>query len=186
MVMCVILLFFTGCIKTVTQKVEVQETKETTPTVEDTNSATEIDHEIEQIPNDSETKEIENISEEQENVAEELTQTNITSNTTSKSSSNLSTHSNASVEAQNVIIVKNLYFIPSELTIKKGETVVWIHEDNYKGYDNLKHKISIDNAGSNPIMKYGDTYQYTFNKPGTFVFVDPIYESTRGKIIVEE
>ena len=171
-----ILLLIIGCTKQVTEEVKpvVEEIKSSEAPSQQETEETKIVEEIEETSEENvSNEETENLDKEQEEVAEELnqTETNMANETTA---------------ASNVISVKNLAFVPSQLTIKVGETVTWIHEDNYKGYDHLQHKITIYNVGSSPILRYGDTFEQKFTKPGTYVFIDSIYPDTpKGKIIVQ-
>ncbi len=93
-------------------------------------------------------------------------------------------------EPQNIVIIeiKNLQFLPSEITIPVGTTVVWQHHDRW--IDNMKHKITVyftKPPGVSPILYYGDSYNYTFTEPKKHRYIDPIYaESMAGTITVTE
>lgn len=85
-----------------------------------------------------------------------------------------------------VINIENLEFKPETLTIKKGETVTWVHKDKY--LDNMKHMVRIYPGGdASPIMFYDDFFSHTFDEEGEYTIIDVIYtkKNVKGKIIVE-
>lgn len=84
------------------------------------------------------------------------------------------------------IIIKSLAFEPGQVKIKVNTTVVWEHQDNYKGFDELKHKITVYGITTSPILKFGETFEVKFTKPGYYTFVDSIYPEMKGTIIVEK
>lgn len=88
-----------------------------------------------------------------------------------------------------IITIKDLRLNPMELTIKKGNTVVWKHEDEWEKDEKTKHYLAAHtNEFRSPVLYYGDTFNHTFNKIGTFTYIDIIYKDRdymRGKIIVE-
>jgi len=91
--------------------------------------------------------------------------------------------------AANTIIIKDLKLDPQELTILKGDTVIWKHEDTWEQEGSTRHYLAAhSNEFRSPILFYGDTFNHTFNKNGTFTYIDIIYKekaSMRGTIIVE-
>lgn len=88
-----------------------------------------------------------------------------------------------------VITIKELRLEPQELTIEKGDTVVWKHEDKWEKNEETKHYLAAhSNEFRSPILYYGSTFEHTFNKTGTFTYIDVMYKERsymRGKIIVE-
>jgi plastocyanin len=77
-------------------------------------------------------------------------------------------------------------FVPAEITINRGGTVQWFN------YDGGNHNVTTFNDPSftplNPplsgiIRNQGDTYQYTFNNPGTYGYSctnhpgDPVHKT---------
>lgn len=88
-----------------------------------------------------------------------------------------------------VITIKDLKLDPQELTIKKGDTVIWKHEDTWEEDEETRHYLAAhSNEFRTPILYYGDTFEHTFNKTGTFTYIDVLYKERsymRGTIIVE-
>jgi plastocyanin len=74
-------------------------------------------------------------------------------------------------------------FIPPTILIKKGDTVKWVNEGK------SDHTISsiffksdiIYPAGS---KRYSSTFNYTFNRPGIYVYIDRLHPSTGGVVYV--
>ncbi len=88
----------------------------------------------------------------------------------------------------NIIEIRDLTFNPAELTVEKGATVVWKHNDRHLDRDDIRHQISIimyPYSARSDLLFFGDTFEYTFDKEGEYVFTDAVYkEGLRGKIIV--
>lgn len=87
-----------------------------------------------------------------------------------------------------IITIKDLRLNPQELTIKKGDTIVWKHEDTWEQNGETRHLL-YQHFGEfrTPPLYYGDTFNHTFNKTGTYTYNDAIYKDRdymRGKIIV--
>ena len=88
----------------------------------------------------------------------------------------------------NLIEIKDLTFNPGELTVDKGATVVWKHNDRHLDRDDVRHQISIimyPYSVRSDLLFFGDKFEYTFDKEGEYIFTDAVYkEGLRGKIIV--
>ncbi|MBS3097462.1 cupredoxin domain-containing protein [Candidatus Woesearchaeota archaeon] len=113
----------------------------------------------------------ENLSEEQEEIVEEI----------------LEKQEEAS-EGIKKVEMKNLKFDPAEVTVKKGTTVIWQHNDQYNDRSDIKHLISaFYGKFRSPTLYYGDSYNFTFNEAGEFGYIDIVYKETmRGKITVTD
>lgn len=85
--------------------------------------------------------------------------------------------------------IKNRRFFPSELKIKKGDTVMWTNSDSspawpasavhpthqvYPGFDALKG------------LSKGESYSFTFDKVGSWKYHDHLNPSTTGVVVVSE
>jgi plastocyanin len=98
----------------------------------------------------------------------------ITSNVlvTTSSSTNSSTY--------NVTII-NFAFYPNNLTIHKGDTVIWINQDGM-----LHHAVSDEgNEIDSSDLILGLSYAHTFGNTGNFSYHDFMHPSLTGTIIVE-
>jgi amicyanin len=76
------------------------------------------------------------------------------------------------------VTIQNLAFNPAQLTIKKGDTVIWTNKDS------MNHQVSGNGFQSNPFGN-GQTFSFTFNTAGTFDYICLIHPYMKGKIIVQ-
>jgi plastocyanin len=79
--------------------------------------------------------------------------------------------------------ISAVQFIPPTISIKNGDTVKWMNEDK------INHTISSIFFKSNVISpagskKYASTFNYTFNRPGIYVYFDRLHPSTGGVVYV--
>lgn len=113
-----------------------------------------------------------------------------------------STASPAPVVSKNVVTYIDSGYIPKEITIKKGETVVWKNESNksmwtasamhpthkvYPGTDivlcNALRPIAMfDSCGR---IEVEQSWSFTFNNVGTWGYHNHVNSSHFGKVIVE-
>lgn len=74
-----------------------------------------------------------------------------------------------------IITIKDLKFIPKELNVSFGTTIVWQHRDQYAGKDFIKHVLTIyppNGAGfTSPPMLFGDDYKATLTENGTYRYI---------------
>lgn len=80
--------------------------------------------------------------------------------------------------ATNQIMIKNFTFSPQTVTIKSGTTVTWTNQDS------VAHTVISDSFASNNLNP-GDTFQFTFNTPGTYNYHCSIHPSMTGTVIVQ-
>jgi plastocyanin len=80
----------------------------------------------------------------------------------------------------NEVYMRNLEFEPENLTIQAGTTVTWINKDDVNHtVDNPNNVFSSQNIGP------GETFQYTFEDPGTYDVVCTIHPQMTGTVTVE-
>ncbi|MFN2290989.1 MAG: plastocyanin/azurin family copper-binding protein [Anaerolineae bacterium] len=79
----------------------------------------------------------------------------------------------------------NTSFKPKEITIQAGTTVVWTNEDP------LPHTVT-SGTRDNPsglfdsgTVGQGETFQFTFEEPGTYEYFCSIHPGMDGTVIVE-
>jgi plastocyanin len=80
--------------------------------------------------------------------------------------------------ANATVHIKNFAFNPANLTINKGETVVWINDDS------APHLVKFPDFQSGTLGT-GDSYEHTFGTQGEFEYACGIHPSMRGKVIVK-
>jgi len=87
-----------------------------------------------------------------------------------------------SMAGENTIIIKNFAFDPSSLTVKSGAMVKWTN------HDGTTHTIISDTgspvAFSSDSLATGESYSFTFNQPGSYMYHCSIHPSMQGTIIV--
>lgn len=90
---------------------------------------------------------------------------------------------NSTMKAQ----IKNFAFMPSEIKIKKGDTVIWTNEDP-EDHNVISVPGSVSgNELNSGTLSQNQTYSHTFNNTGTFEYYCSIHPSsmTKAKVIVE-
>ncbi|MHB1484984.1 MAG: plastocyanin/azurin family copper-binding protein [Saccharofermentanales bacterium] len=87
------------------------------------------------------------------------------------------TSSSAASTGGSSVSIENFEFVPAELTVKAGTTVVWTNNDS------AGHDIKADEFIS-PLMAKGETYSFTFTVKVTYNYICGVHPTMTGKIIV--
>lgn len=83
-------------------------------------------------------------------------------------------------EAREDIRIQNRSFAPGNLTVKKGQAVIW------KNYDDLDHTVDAeDGSFSSGTLKKGKTFSHTFKKAGKYPYSCHLHPRMKGVIVVE-
>ena len=78
------------------------------------------------------------------------------------------------------VSIKGFKFVPAEVNIKAGETVVWTNEDS------APHTVeSSDGTLKSDELSNGDTYTHTFTNPGRYDYNCGIHKSMHGSVTVQ-
>ncbi|WP_072804289.1 plastocyanin/azurin family copper-binding protein [Rhodococcoides yunnanense] len=78
--------------------------------------------------------------------------------------------------------VENMSYSPASVTIKKGETVEWIFDDNGLPHDVVE---STDELFKSDLLTEG-SYSFTFEEAGTFDYHCTPHPMMLGTVVVEE
>ncbi len=79
-----------------------------------------------------------------------------------------------------LVVVKNFMFSPMSLTIKAGSTVTW------KNLDDEPHEVVSDTGlFRSRALDQDDTYQFRFDKPGTYTIFCGIHPAMKQTIVVQ-
>jgi plastocyanin len=71
-------------------------------------------------------------------------------------------------------------FSPATLQVKAGTKVTFTNEDEYE------HTATADDGSfDSEHLKKGDTFEFTFDKPGTYAYKCDIHNSMTGKVVVQ-
>jgi LysM repeat protein len=85
-----------------------------------------------------------------------------------------------------VVIMQNILFLPQQLTVTRGTTVIW------KNTDSVNHTVTSGTPGApdgkfrSPQLAPNQTFSWTFNDAGTYPYFDEIFGAQMtGTIIVQ-
>ena len=80
------------------------------------------------------------------------------------------------------VTIQDLKYNPATLSIKPGETVMWVNKDDndHTVTSDDGKTLKSDNLGS------GDTYKYTFDKSGKFKYHCKYHPRMKGTVIVAD
>ncbi|HEX7166836.1 MAG TPA: plastocyanin/azurin family copper-binding protein [Acidimicrobiales bacterium] len=76
------------------------------------------------------------------------------------------------------VTLKNLRFVPDEVTVKAGETVLWKWDDG-----GVQHDVKGDGFGSK--LKTKGTFRHVFDEAGSYDYVCTVHPTTmKSKVVV--
>ncbi len=82
----------------------------------------------------------------------------------------------------NQVGMKDLKFIPADITVKAGETITWTNQES------VPHNVVNAQEGEQPkseLFNEGGTYEFTPKEPGKIEYVCTIHPGMEGTITVE-
>ncbi|MBI2139382.1 hypothetical protein HYU14_00540 [Candidatus Woesearchaeota archaeon] len=85
------------------------------------------------------------------------------------------------------VVIKNFRLDPQEITIRKGDRVIWQNDDMWREEGIYHQFFAHNNRFRTPKFFSGESANLTFEEPGTYTYFDVIYkerEFLRGKITV--
>ncbi len=81
----------------------------------------------------------------------------------------------------NTVVIQDISFRPSSLTVEEGTTVTWINRDV------VRHTVtSTSGLFDSGRIAYEGRFNYTFNEPGTYDYHCTIHPIMRGTIVVTQ
>ena len=81
--------------------------------------------------------------------------------------------------AQLEVKIDNFTFGPQKLTVKVGDTVTWINEDD------IPHTVVSTGHFRSKALDTDDKYSFTVTAPGTFQYFCGLHPHMQGSIVVE-
>jgi plastocyanin len=79
-----------------------------------------------------------------------------------------------------VVRIDNFTFIPDRLTVRAGETVTWINEDD------IPHAVAASNKTfRSRALDTDDKYSFTFTMPGVYEYFCSMHPHMKATIVVE-
>jgi plastocyanin len=84
--------------------------------------------------------------------------------------------------AANQVVVDNFSFGPTTLTVAAGTKVTWTNDD-----DDLHTVVSETDPKlfKSPALDTGDSYSFTFDKPGTYRYFCSLHPHMQGVVVVK-
>ena len=75
-------------------------------------------------------------------------------------------------------VVSNGLFVPANLTVAVGTTVIWTNPTN------IYHDVTADDGSFSGPLGTGNVVWHTFTKPGTYFYFCSVHDGMRGTITV--
>ena len=88
----------------------------------------------------------------------------------------------AADSAPDAVTISNFAYAPPALTVTAGTKVIWTNDDNDA------HTVTSADAGrtfKSPALDTGDTFSFTFDKPGTYKYFCSLHTYMVGTIDVK-
>ena len=112
-----------------------------------------------------------------QNVTPTLTPTSTISPTNAGDKQQVVDNSNTSPKTYDITI-EGFAFTPSDLNIKKGDTVTWTNQDS------VSHQPK-ETSFESSVLQKGQSFSFTFNSTGSFSYYCNIHPTMKGRIVVE-
>lgn len=111
----------------------------------------------------------------------DTTQQVVPKTTTGSTSSSGTTAAPKAAYSSNIqVAVRGFAFTPTELHVKPGTKITWTN------FDNAGHTITSDTgAFTSKILSKGQSYEYVFNKLGTYPYHCVLHPEMKAYIIVD-
>ena len=80
------------------------------------------------------------------------------------------------------VAMKDIKFVPAEVTVKAGTAITWTNEDS------VPHDVVNEEEGQEPkseLFGEGKTYSFTPSEPGTITYLCTVHPGMEGTITVE-
>jgi plastocyanin len=76
------------------------------------------------------------------------------------------------------VLIKDFKFQPQQITINKGDSIVWTHPGT------ASHTVKFSDSES-PVLKNGGSYSKMFSQAGTFNYECGVHPYMKGTVIVK-
>lgn len=85
----------------------------------------------------------------------------------------------SSESATHTVIIENMRFSPDELTVKRGDRVVWVNKDLFP------HTVTADGkAFDSGSIAVDASWSYVTNQPGDYAYLCTFHPTMKGRLIV--
>jgi plastocyanin len=85
----------------------------------------------------------------------------------------------AATPATHTVVIEGVKFEPETLTVKRGETVVWVNKDPFP------HTVTAKGAFDSHDIAAGKSWKYTARKAGEYAYVCTLHPNMKGTLKVE-
>src|SRR5512144_1610181 len=85
----------------------------------------------------------------------------------------------AAAPATHTVVIDGVKYEPESITVKRGETVVWINKDPFP------HTVTVKGAFDSHEIAAGKSWRYTPNKAGEYAYVCTLHPTMKGVLRVE-
>ncbi len=91
-----------------------------------------------------------------------------------------STASNPPAATGTTVGIDDFAFSPDTATVAVGTTITWTNEQDFA------HTVTADDGSfDSGDLATGDTFEHTFDSPGTFAYVCSIHPNMAGSVVVQ-
>jgi plastocyanin len=81
--------------------------------------------------------------------------------------------------ATRTVVIDGLKYEPETLTVKRGETVVWVNKDPFP------HTVTAKGAFDSHDIAAGKSWKYTARKAGEYPYICTLHPNMKGTLKVE-
>jgi len=85
----------------------------------------------------------------------------------------------AAAPATHTVVIDAVKFEPESITIKRGETVVWVNKDPFP------HTVTAKGAFDSKEIPAGKSWRYTARKAGEYRYICTLHPTMKGTLKVE-
>jgi plastocyanin len=85
----------------------------------------------------------------------------------------------AAPRAAHTVIIEAVKYEPAEVTVKRGEAVLWVNKDPFP------HTVTAKGAFDSHDIAAGKSWRYTPRKPGRYDYVCTLHPTMKGTLVVE-
>jgi plastocyanin len=78
------------------------------------------------------------------------------------------------------VIIENMVFSPAEVTVNKGDTIIWTNKDFFP------HTVTAENSSfDSKSIESGKSWKYTVKRSGIFKYKCNLHPTMFGRLVVK-
>ena len=86
----------------------------------------------------------------------------------------------AAAAATHTVLIADMKFSPELLTVKRGDTIVWVNKDFFP-----HNARAQDRSFESPDLGTNKSWRHVATKPGTFSYVCTLHPTMKARVTVE-